>query len=133
METLDEIKSWTPTFKEQGWKVNQMAANETKKKTRKTRGPNWGKNEEQQLSASVLEFESVLSASHSTTITNKDKDAAWEAITENINIVGGKKRTVDEVRKKFGNWKTAVKTKAMSNKRSHGKTGGGESEEIELS
>lgn len=96
---------------------------------KRKRSANWTKDEEQQLATSLVQHQGVLSASHSTTITNHLKTDIWKTITAEINNVGGHGRTIEEVKIKSKNLKMSAKTKAMSNKQSAGKTGGGDSEE----
>lgn len=65
-------------------------------------------------------------------VSRTTKRRMWIEVAGEVNAVGGKNRTVDQIRTKHKNLKAATKKKAAKISRTVHKTGGGESDIEEL-
>lgn len=76
-----------------------------------------------------VEHNEVLSAKHSSTVTNTLKKGIYETITAKVNAVGGNAREVESVKDKWHALKKGVKAKfakeSASQKKTMRRTGGG--------
>lgn len=91
-------------------KVIYMSTNE---KPVKRRRPNYSRDEVFALVTGVRKRWHILS-SVSSTLTAADKQQAWEAVTKEVNGVSRVVRSVDEMRVKFFDFKSATKRKMMA-------------------
>ena len=64
------------------------------------RNKNFSELEKYELVEGYREFEVVLKPKFAQTVTQKDKERAWEAITSRVNAVSRVRRSVPEVKKK---------------------------------
>lgn len=93
--------------------------------TKRERSSNWSLSEISILTEFFEKNEDVLKAKQSNLITNSRKNAKWAEVTEIINAVGIQRRTVDQVKFKWGNLQQSAK-KSFSAARKQAKlTGGG--------
>lgn len=92
---------------------------------KKSRSCNWSLAEISALTDFVEKNEHILKAKHSNLITNAKKNAKWQELTENINAMGVQRRTVDQVKFKWGNLQQGAKKTFSEAKKSLKMTGGG--------
>ncbi|XP_048243918.1 myb-related transcription factor, partner of profilin-like [Haliotis rufescens] len=67
----------------------------------------------------------VLFGAFSSTITNQSKMREWDAIAAKVNACSSVERTGAQLRKKWNDYKSQVKRKAMDVRKESSKTGGG--------
>lgn len=77
--------------------------------TKRERSSNWSLSEISILTEFFEKNEDVLKAKQSNLITNSRKNAKWAEVTEIINAVGIQRRTVDQVKFKWGNLQQSAK------------------------
>ena len=92
---------------------------------KRNRQTNWSKNETSLLKTLFTENESVLSAKLSNTVTNSKKKEVWEAITNEINLLGVAHRSISEVKTKWSNVARGLKSDFSTYRKEITKTGGG--------
>jgi hypothetical protein len=88
------------------------------------RRPNFSTNELEVLAREVSESKSLLFSIFSDIITNEKKTKKWVQITAKINSVSSCERSCTEVRKKWSDWSSAIKSKGAKIKQSQQRTGG---------
>lgn len=93
---------------------------ESSKRRRKERFTN---DELRVLIEEVAKRKQTLVGRQSSTVTNQDKATAWADNTELVNSVSQTRRTSEEVRKKFIDFKSVVKKKEATRRRQTGLTG----------
>ena len=95
--------------------------------TSASRRPNFSPGEVEKLKEEYEKRKKVLTAPFSSTITNQVKNKEWERVAAGVNQVGAKKRTGKEVKRKWENIKSEMKSKlAEKFKKGHfTRTGGG--------
>ena len=77
------------------------------------RNPNFSMNEIAVLVDNIEKHTHVLFSKQNNTVTNSKRNILWKCITERVNvIVGGFMRTPDEIRKKWSQLYSGVKTKS---------------------
>ncbi|XP_054769106.2 myb/SANT-like DNA-binding domain-containing protein 4 [Lytechinus pictus] len=91
----------------------------------KHRNKNFSIEEVMVLVSEVVARKEIIVGAISSTITNAMKTRVWDCISEKVSKVEGRRRSADEVRKKFSVEKSKVKKKAAEIKRSSRATGGG--------
>ncbi|XP_061167430.1 uncharacterized protein LOC133203627 [Saccostrea echinata] len=93
--------------------------------TKRERCANWSLTEISVLTDFVEKNEETLKAKQCNQITNSKKNAMWAEVTAMINAIGVQKRTVEQVKFKWGNLQQGAK-KSFSEARKQSKlTGGG--------
>ena len=70
---------------------------------KRERSSNWSLAEISILTDFVEKNEEILKAKQSNLITNSKKNAKWAEVTELVNAVGVQRRSVEQVRFKWGN------------------------------
>lgn len=100
----------------------------------KERAVAFSEEEEVALATAVKNRERVLFGKFDSgaEISRNTKKLMWVEVTREVNAVGGKNRTVDQIKIKHKNLKAATKKKASQIARTVHKTGGGESDVEEL-
>ncbi|XP_061190280.1 uncharacterized protein LOC133198157 [Saccostrea echinata] len=99
-----------------------MAASASVKRERST---NWSLAEITVLTDFVEKNEAVLKAKQSNLITNAKKNSKWAEVTDLVNAAGVQRRSVEQVKFKWGNLQQGAK-KTFTEARKHArKTGGG--------
>ena len=91
----------------------------------KKRRPNFTAQEISVWVEGVQSRKKVIFNSLNNAETNTNKKRAWIKIAEEVSVLSGISRNVDEIRKKWMSMKSDTKKKAASNKREANKTGGG--------
>lgn len=88
------------------------------------RQENFSKEEIKKLIAEVIARRDTITKPISATLNREMKNLAWCLVAERVSQVSGKKRTTDEVRRKFAVEKSKLKKK-MAARRREGMTDGG--------
>nr|XP_034321742.1 uncharacterized protein LOC117688116 [Crassostrea gigas] len=92
---------------------------------KRERSSNWSLAEITILTDFVEKNEEVLKAKQSNIITNAKKNSKWAEVTDLVNAVGVQRRSVEQVKFKWGNLQQGAK-KTFTEARKHArKTGGG--------
>lgn len=92
---------------------------------KRERSSNWSLAEITILTDFVEKNEEVLKAKQSNLITNAKKNSKWAEVTDLVNAVGVQRRSVEQVKFKWGNLQQRAK-KSFTEARKHArKTGGG--------
>ncbi|XP_062571703.1 myb/SANT-like DNA-binding domain-containing protein 4 [Saccostrea cucullata] len=92
---------------------------------KRERSSHWSLAEISVLTDFVEKNEEVLKAKQSNLITNAKKTSKWAEVTELINAVGVHRRSIEQVKFKWGNLQQGAK-KTFTEARKHArKTGGG--------
>ncbi|XP_060576334.1 uncharacterized protein LOC132733690 [Ruditapes philippinarum] len=92
---------------------------------KRARKLNWSQAVVDELRNSYLEFRSVIDGRLGVTLTNYQKEQTWRSIQERINAQSKETRTLDEIKKKLSDMKTAIKKKERERRQLSTKTGGG--------
>ncbi|XP_071497595.1 uncharacterized protein [Diadema antillarum] len=89
------------------------------------RKKNFSEVEKYELVEGYREFEAVLKPKLGQTVTHKDKERAWAAITSRVNAVSRVRRSVPEIKKKWNNLSSTMKEHRYQERQEMSKTGGG--------
>ncbi|XP_050700300.1 myb-related transcription factor, partner of profilin-like [Eriocheir sinensis] len=100
----------------------------------KKRRPNFSNEELLVLIREVTDRKTMLLGKlDSTRVTREGKNMAWLAVLEAVNAVGVTRRTEDEVKKKFRDFRSFVKKKVADARQEMLRTGGGPTADTKLS
>ena len=101
--------------------------------TSTSRRPNFTPGEMEKLKDEYEKRKKILTAPFSSTITNQVKVKEWNRVAEAVNQIGAKKRTGKEVKRKWENIKSSMKSKLADKfKKGHFTVTGGGSPTGEL-
>jgi hypothetical protein len=89
------------------------------------RRENFTHEEQIALAQAVKDRYDALFGPFSSSVTRHSKTKMWMDVADAVNAVGGNHRTVEEIKTKHKNLKTAAKKIESSNRREFFKTGGG--------
>jgi hypothetical protein len=93
--------------------------------TKKSRSSNWSLTEISALTDFVEKHEGILKAKHSNAVTNAKKAEKWREVTDSINAMGTQKRTIEQVKFKWGNLQQGAKRTFTEARKLSKMTGGG--------
>ncbi|XP_023310902.1 uncharacterized protein LOC111691787 [Anoplophora glabripennis] len=93
--------------------------------TKRIRCSNFSSSEMDILLTLVEEHKRIIECKKTDTVSNRDKDAEWEKLTNKFNAAAGSGQTAKQLRMKWDSWKTTTRKNYSLKKSSLYKTGGG--------